>query len=131
MRSSRLVAPVLSSSSFVPFSRRTLRASRRSTKPVRKGAQALLRGLVLPAVLVASFSGACGGASDTLAEVTALKDKVCACKDAACVAKLKSDSAGLDAKVAKLSGEDMDKALKIAVDMMKCASDLGVAPDGL
>ncbi len=89
-------------------------------------------GLVPFALLAAtSFSTACGESGDTLSEVRTLKKNVCACKDAACVAKLKKESAGLDSRVAQLTGEDMDKAIAIAVDMMKCASELGVPQDAL
>lgn len=80
---------------------------------------------------LASFSVGCGESSDTLAEVEALKEKVCACKDTECVSKLKAGSEGLEKRVSKLTTDDMDKALKVVVDMMKCASELGVSQDAL
>ncbi len=73
----------------------------------------------------------CGGDDSVLAEVETLKDRVCACKDPGCVAELKKKSQGLEKKLSKLSGEEMDKALKISVTMMECASNLGVPQNGL
>lgn len=105
--------------------------SRRASKPSFLSFSPPVRSLAFTALALASFSIGCGKSSDTLAEVQALKEKVCACKDAACVSKLKAGSEGLDKRVSTLTGEDMDKALTVAVDMMKCASELGVSQDAL
>ena len=83
---------------------------------------------------VATFAGsgaACGSDTSTLQEVEALKAKVCACKDAACVTALRESSKGLEQKFAKLTSDEMDKALKISVAMMECATNLGVPANGL
>ncbi len=81
--------------------------------------------------LALSVFAGCGGEKSTLAEVEALKEKVCACADAACVTALRESSKGLEKKLAKLSGDEMDKALAHAVSMMECATKLGVPADGL
>tara|TARA_R110002096_G_scaffold171490_6_gene344574 strand:+ start:39377 stop:39613 length:237 start_codon:yes stop_codon:yes gene_type:complete len=73
----------------------------------------------------------CSSSTSTLDDVEALKAKVCACEDAACVAELKASSKGLEQKLSKLTGDEMDKALKLAVEMMECATKLGVPADGL
>lgn len=86
--------------------------------------------LVAIAPLGMAASG-CSGSTSTLDDVEALKTKVCACKDAACVAELKASSKGLEQKLSKLTGDEMDKALKLAVEMMECATQLGVPADGL
>ncbi len=61
---------------------------------------------LLFAVATLGRSGAaCGSDTSTLQEVEALKAKVCACKDAACVTALRESSKGLEQKFAKLTSD--------------------------
>lgn len=87
--------------------------------------------LLLAVATLGGSGTACGSDTNTLQEVEALKTKVCACKDAACVTALRESSKGLEQKLAKLTNDEMEKALKIAVSMMECATNLGVPADGL
>jgi hypothetical protein len=103
---------------------------RTRTRKFLKGRLSLAT-LLLAIAPLSLAAGGCSSGASTLDEVEALKTKVCACKDAACVSDIQDSSQGLKQKLSKLTGDEMDKALKLAVAMMECESNLGVSSDGL
>lgn len=63
-----------------------------------------------------------------LEEARQLREKVCACEDRACVAKLEKSSKELETKFSELSGRDLEHALEISVAIMECSKNVGATP---
>ena len=103
---------------------------RTHSKNYSKGRSPIVTLILAVATLSFSVAG-CSSGESTLGDVEALKTKVCACKDVACVTALRASSEGLEQKLSKLTGDEMDEALKLAVAMNECATKLGVPSDGL
>ena len=59
-----------------------------------------------------------------LAEMEAVKDKICACTSQACVRALDEEFKASEAKMAKLSKGDQEKAIEISLATLKCATDI-------
>lgn len=79
--------------------------------------------LILGIGLAGSFALA-GCGNSTLKEMESVKDKICACKDKACIDKIEKDSSELEGKMKELSEEEQKKALAIAMEAMACAAKL-------
>ena len=62
--------------------------------------------------------------SSPLDEMKAAKDKICACKDMACVTELSKDKSGLKDKMEKMSDEDKKKAMAIGLELAECITKL-------
>ncbi len=65
---------------------------------------------------------ACSNETSTLEELETLKNRVCECKDRACVDAAEKSSHGLEQKLDKLSEEELTKSLEIATEIAKCTA---------
>ncbi len=86
----------------------------------------LLSASVVCALL--SMSSACGGGG-AVADAQKLADEACACKDAACIDKVKEKSDKFMDKysqddIKKLSDEDMEKFMASAIRASKCEATI-------
>jgi hypothetical protein len=93
-----------------------------------------MRAATILAVVALSFTASCkkagGGAADTIAKMTELKDKMCACKDKACGDQVYQEMARWDAEHgkggegAKVSDDDQKKLASITEDMARCMTKI-------
>ncbi len=96
----------------------------------------LRSGAVLAFVLGVAGAGCGGKAGEAIADMKKIKDKMCACKDAACVAKVSEDMAKLNEKHkdTKATESQMKEAMKIAGEIAKCSEkamgDMGAGGGG-
>ncbi len=67
---------------------------------------------------------ACSNDKSTLDELELFKNKICECKDRACIDAAENSSHGLEQKLDKLSEEELTKSLEIATDIAKCTAAL-------
>ena len=67
---------------------------------------------------------ACNNDPSTLDELETLRNKICECKDRACIDAAEKSSHGLEQKLDKLSDEELTKSLKIATEIAKCTAVL-------
>src|SRR5256885_362165 len=78
-----------------------------------------------------AFATACkkSGGSEAIAKMTELKDRMCACKDKACVDQVSSDMARWSSghrggEADKLSDEDQKKLTDLSGELTRCISQV-------
>ncbi len=79
-------------------------------------------GFVFQAVLASCALHACH--NQALDEMAAVKDKICACEDQACVRALDAEFKALESKMSDLGGADQEKAIEISLATLSCATAL-------
>jgi hypothetical protein len=62
--------------------------------------------------------------NQALKDMEAVKDKICACKDQACVRALDAEFKAQEAKMSELEGADQEKAIEISLATLQCATAL-------
>jgi hypothetical protein len=62
--------------------------------------------------------------NQALKEMEAVKAKICACKDQACVRALDAEFKAQEDKMSKLNAADQEKAIEISLATLACATSL-------
>lgn len=62
--------------------------------------------------------------NQALKDMEAVKDKICACEDQACVKALDAEFKSQEEKMSELDGADQEKAIEISLATLACATAL-------